>query len=86
MPRNTDSKLISSISTNTGAPSMYVAHTLEALGDALCAVLREQDEVVVQGLGRFRRDDVGSLSNRVVFLPQQNLTLARPTSVAEGNP
>lgn len=63
---------------------MYVLHTLDALGRSLTTLLADQDEVIIQGLGRFRRD-TSPVKTRITFRPQHNFTIKAKSPDSKGS-
>lgn len=73
MLKHTSTHLVNNIHDMTQIPAIYCRQMLKVLGNALCKALDSEEEVIIEGLGRFVRQELRPGIAKLVFVPQPKL-------------
>lgn len=73
MLKHTSAHLVNNVHSLTQVPAIYCRQVLKVLGAALCKAFDSEEEVVIEGLGRFVRQELRPGITKLVFVPQPKL-------------
>lgn len=73
MLKHTSTLLVNNVHDLTQVPAIYCRQVLKVLGQALCKALDSEEEIVIEGLGRFIRQELRPGVIKLVFVPQPKL-------------